>query len=221
MVIEPVLGEGGYVVPTAEFLHGVRQICDEHGILLILDEIQSGMGRTGRWFAYEHFNVMPDIMAVAKGIASGLPLAGVLARMDLMKKWPPGTHGGTFGGNAVACAAAVATIAAITDENMVPNAAERGNQLTAGLRHLQEEHPAIGDVRNLGLMVAAEFTAKDGKPDKAVAKEVVHACLDEKLLLMTCGPWDNTVRFMPPLNVSSEEVGEALGTFGRAVAKVA
>lgn len=220
MVMEPVLGEGGYVVPTAEFLHGVRQICDEHGILLILDEIQTGMGRTGQWFAYEHFDVVPDIMAVAKGIASGLPLAGVLARMDLMKKWPPGTHGGTFGGNAVACAAAVATISAITDENMVANAAERGSQLTAGLRHLQEAHPAIGDVRNLGLMVAAEFTAKDGKPDKAAAKEVVHACLDEKLLLMTCGPWDNTVRFMPPLNVSSDEVGEALGAFGKALAKV-
>ena len=220
MLIEPVLGEGGYVVPPAAFLRGVRQVCDEHGILLILDEIQSGMGRTGRWFAQEHFGVMPDIMVVAKGIASGLPLSGVLARMDLMKKWLPGTHGGTFGGNPVACAAAVATIHAIAQERMLDNATERGGELLAGLRHLQEEYPAIGDVRGLGLMVGAEFTAKDGKPDKAMAQAIVHSCLDEKLLLLTCGPWDNTIRFIPPLNVSSGEVGEALTAFEGALRKV-
>lgn len=220
MLIEPVLGEGGYVVPPADFLQGVRQVCDEHGILLILDEIQSGMGRTGRWFAQEHFGVVADIMVVAKGIASGLPLSGVLARMDLMKKWPPGTHGGTFGGNAVACAAAVATIRAITEEGMLANAVERGGELLAGLRHLQEEYSVIGDVRGLGLMVGAEFTTQGGKPDKATAKEVLHTCLDEKLLLLTCGPWDNTIRFIPPLNVSSGEVGEALGAFERALRKV-
>lgn len=220
MLIEPILGEGGYVVPPRDFLRGVRQICDEHGILLILDEIQSGMGRTGRWFAQEHFGVVPDIMVVAKGIASGLPLSGVLARMDLMRKWPPGTHGGTFGGNAVACAAAVATLQAIHEEGMLANAAERGGELIAGLRHLQEEHPAIGDVRGLGLMVGAEFTTRDGKPDKATAKEVLHACLDEKLLLLTCGPWDNTLRFIPPLNVSSDEVAEALAAFGKGLLKV-
>ncbi len=219
MLIEPVLGEGGYVVPPADFLRGVRQVCDEHGLLLILDEIQSGMGRTGRWFAQEHFGVVPDIMVVAKGIASGLPLSGVLARMDLMKKWAPGTHGGTFGGNAVACAAAVATIQAITEERMLGNATERGGELLTRLRHLQEEYPAIGDVRGLGLMVGAEFTAKDGKPDKATAKEIVRACLDEKLLLLTCGPWDNTIRFIPPLNVSSGEVGAALEAFERALRK--
>ena len=117
-----MLGEGGYVVPPASFLHGLRQICDQHGILLIVDEIQSGFGRTGKWFAIEHFGVMPDIMTVAKGLASGLPLSGVFSRMELMQKWTPGSHGGTYGGNAVACAAAVATIQAMQEEGMLENA---------------------------------------------------------------------------------------------------
>jgi 4-aminobutyrate aminotransferase-like enzyme len=128
-------------------LRGVRQICDHHGILLICDEVQSGFGRTGKWFAAEHFGIEPDIMTVAKGIASGMPLSGVFSRLDLMKKWAPGTHGGTYGGNAVATAAAVATIQAMRDEKMVENAHQRGAQLRAGLGHMQEKYPVIGDVR--------------------------------------------------------------------------
>jgi 4-aminobutyrate aminotransferase len=217
MLIEPVLGEGGYVVPPAGFLEGLRRVCDQHGILLILDEIQSGMGRTGRWFAAEHFGVVPDILIIAKGIASGLPLSGVIARQELMQKWTPGSHGGTYGGNVVACAAAVETIQVIQEEGLLENARARGEQLMTGLRHLQEEHPAMGDVRGLGLMVGVELSGEGRAPDKALAKRVLHACQQRKLLLLTCGPWDNTIRFIPPLVVSEAEIGEALGIFERAL----
>ena len=218
LLVEPVLGEGGYVVPPAGFLSGLREICDEHGMLLILDEIQSGFGRTGRWLAFEHFPVEPDILVVAKGLASGLPLSGVISRMDLMEKWPAGSHGGTYGGNALACAAGVATIRAIREESMLTNAEARGGQLMAGLGHLREEYPRIGDVRGMGLMVGAEFTSPDGMPDTETAKAVVHQCLEERLLLLTCGPWDNTVRFIPPLIVDHEQIEHALAIFGRALA---
>jgi 4-aminobutyrate aminotransferase len=213
MLIEPVLGEGGYVVPPAGFLDGLRRLCDRHGILLILDEIQSGFGRTAHWFAAEHFKVVPDILIIAKGLASGLPLSGVIARQELMRKWPPGSHGGTYGGNPVACAAAVATIETIQEERLLENAGSRGEQLMVGLRHLQEEYPAIGDVRGLGLMVGVELSGEDRAPDNAMAKRVVHACQEHKLLLLTCGPWDNTIRFIPPLVASADEIGEALRTF--------
>lgn len=220
ILIEPVLGEGGYVVPPASFLHGLRQTCDKHGILLIFDEVQSGFGRTGRWFAQEHFGVVPDIMTVAKGIASGLPLSGVVSRMELMQKWIPGSHGGTYGGNAIACAAGVATIQALRQEKLVENAAERGLQLSSGLRHLQEEFPAIGDVRGLGLMIGCEFRTADRQPDKAIAKAVAHTCLDHKLMLLTCGPWDNTIRWIPPLVVSEQQINDALNIFRAALHEV-
>jgi 4-aminobutyrate aminotransferase len=220
MLIEPVMGEGGYVVPPASFLRGLRQICDQHGILLIADEIQSGFGRTGKWFAQEHFNLVPDIMTVAKGIASGLPLSGVFSRLELMQKWIPGSHGGTYGGNAVACAAGVATIQAMKAEGMVENARLRGEQLMTGLRHLQEEFPAIGDVRGLGVMIGTEFRDEDRKPDKATAKAVAHACLDRKLMLLTCGPWDNTIRWIPPLVVKPEQIDEGLRIFRSALEEV-
>lgn len=220
VLIEPVMGEGGYVVPPASFLRGLRQVCDQHGILLIADEIQSGFGRTGKWFAQEHFGLVPDIMTVAKGIASGLPLSGVFSRMELMQKWIPGSHGGTYGGNAVACAAAVATIQAMKAEGMVENARARGEQLMTGLRHLQEEFPAIGDVRGLGVMIGTEFRDPDRKPDKTTAKAVVHACLDRKLMLLTCGPWDNTIRWIPPLVVTPEQIDEGLRIFRSALEEV-
>jgi len=218
ILIEPVLGEGGYVVPPTSFMKGLRDICNKHGILLILDEVQSGFGRTGKWFALEHFGVVPDIMTVAKGIASGLPLSGVFSRLELMKKWDVGSHGGTFGGNVVACAAGVATIRAIRDEKMLENAKERGTQLMTGLRKLQEEHPQIADVRGLGLMIGTEFMV-DGGPDKAkpVVKEIVHAAEQENLLLLTCGTYDNIIRWIPPLNVSSAQIQEGLKSFGSAV----
>ncbi len=180
---------------------------------MIADEIQSGFGRTGKWFALEHFDLEADIITVAKGLASGLPLSGVFSRLELMERWTPGSHGGTFGGNAIACAAAVATIQAIQEDDLLENAVERGGQLLAGLRHLQEEHPALGDVRGLGLMIGCEFRTSTGKPDKATAKEIVHRCLEEHLMLITCGPWDNTIRWIPPLVVTGEQIEQALSIF--------
>ena len=212
-LIEPVLGEGGYVPPPVSFLRGLRDIADRNGILLIFDEVQSGFGRTGKWFAQEHYGVVPDIMTVAKGIASGLPLSGVFSRLDLMKKWSTGSHGGTYGGNAVACAAGVATIRAMREEKMLENATLRGIQLTTGLRKLQEDYTQIGDVRGLGLMIGTEFVDKKGKPDKAQAKAVVHEAEERGLLLLTCGTYDNTVRWIPPLIVTEKQTSEALSIF--------
>src|SRR5512147_1954921 len=157
ILIEPVLGEDGYIVPPPDFLPRLREITRQHGILLIADEVQTGFGRTGEFFAVQHWKVEPDILVMAKGIASGLPLSGILAREDLMAAWKPGTHGGTYGGNVVSCAAANATLDVIEDEGLVANARERGTQFLAGLRALQARHPAIGDARGLGLMVAIEL----------------------------------------------------------------
>jgi 4-aminobutyrate aminotransferase len=181
--------------------------------MLIIDEIQSGFGRTGKWFAHEHFAITPDIMTVAKGIASGLPLSGVFSRLELMNKWQTGTHGGTYGGNAVACAAAVATIKAMHDEKMIENAELRGIQLINHLRRLQLEYPGIGDVRGLGLMIGVEFRTPDRKPDKSTTKAVVQACLEKKLLLLTCGTYDNVIRWIPPLMVAEQQIDDAVEIF--------
>jgi len=217
LLIEPVLGEGGYVVPPASFMQGIRQICDQHGILLICDEVQSGFGRTGKWFAFEHFNIEPDIIVIAKGLASGLPLSGVISNLELMKKWEPGSHGGTYGGNAVACAAAAATIRVIKNENLLENTQKMGTQLIAGLRHLQEDYPVLGDIRGLGLMIGSEFHTTENKPDKLSAKAVIQSCLSAGMLLLTCGTWDNIVRWIPPLIVNDQQVGKALDIFSQAL----
>jgi 4-aminobutyrate aminotransferase len=221
ILIEPVLGEGGYVPPPAAFMKGLREICDKNGILLIFDEVQSGFGRTGRWFAQEYYDVVPDIMTVAKGIASGMPLSGVFSRLDLMKKWPVGSHGGTYGGNAVAMAAGVATVKAMKEEKMLDNACARGTQLQTGLRKLQEEYPQLGDVRGLGLMIGTEFEI-DGKYQKAkgLVKSIVKAAEDRGLLLLTCGTYDSTVRWIPPLNVTETQVNDALNIFGESLKQV-
>ena len=219
ILVEPVLGEGGYVVPPPGFLKGLRRICDEHSILLIADEVQSGFGRTGKWFAVEHFGVVPDIMVMAKGLASGLPLSGVAARRELMERWLPGSHGGTYGGNAIACAAAVATIRTIREEGLLENARQSGAWLMEQLRALQAEFSIIGDVRGLGLMIGAEFTAPDGSPATDLTKALGKGCLKRHLLLLTCGPWGNTVRWIPPLTVTREQMEEALTTFKDALAE--
>jgi 4-aminobutyrate aminotransferase len=213
IVIEPVLGEGGYVVPPVRFMQELRELCDHYGILLVADEVQSGFGRTGKWFAVEHFGIVPDILTMAKGIASGLPLSGLAASPDLMSKWTPGTHGGTYGGNAVACAAAVATIQAMREEHMIENAARMGEVLVAGLRKIQEEHPEIGDVRGAGLMVATEFTDPKQQPWTDRAKGVTKAALNHDLMLLTCGSYDNTIRWIPPLVVSESQIKDALDKF--------
>jgi 4-aminobutyrate aminotransferase len=220
ILIEPILGEGGYVVPPADFLPRLRNICDKYGIMLIVDEIQSGFGRTGKWFAQEHYQVTPDIMTVAKGIASGLPLAGVFSRLDIMRKWQTGTHGGTFGGNAVACAAGVATIQSMRDEGMIENSRLRGEQLINHLKRVQLDFPIIGDVRGIGLMVGVEFRTADRKPDKTTTKAIVLECFNRKLLLLTCGTYDNVIRWIPPLVVTEKEIDQAVNIFIEALRSV-
>lgn len=217
LVIEPVLGEGGYVPPPARFMHALRELCSHYGILLVADEVQSGFGRTGRWFGVDHFDLVPDILTMAKGLASGMPLSGLAASAALMAKWTPGAHGGTYGGNAVACAAAAATIQVLRDEQLPENAARLGGVLQAGLRQLQEEHPEIGDVRGLGLMVATEFTSPRGEPWTERAKAVTKAALDRDLMLLTCGSYDNVIRWIPPLVVNEQQIKDALGAFGEAL----
>lgn len=217
LLVEPVLGEGGYVVPPASFLTGLRRITKQHGMLLICDEIQTGFGRTGEWLACDHFGIVPDIVTIAKGLASGLPLSGVVAPLEIMARWTPGSHGGTFGGNALSAAAAVATIQTIREEGLLENARQRGEELMSGLRKLQAKYPAIGDVRGLGLMIGVEFRSQNRRPDKALAKQVVHACQEGGLLLLTCGPWDNTIRFIPPLVVTGEHLEQALQIFEAAL----
>jgi 4-aminobutyrate aminotransferase len=221
ILIESVMGEGGYIVPPAAFMKGLREICDKHGIMLIFDEVQSGFGRTGKWFAMEHFGVTPDIITAAKGLASGMPLSAVFSRTEIMKKLDVGSIGGTYGGNAVACAAGVATIKAMRDERMLENATERGTQLMTGLRKLQEEYPQIGDVRGLGLMIGTEFIV-DGSQAKAkpMVKEIIQSAEKQNLLLLSCGTYDNTLRWIPPLNVTSDQINDGLKIFAQALKEV-
>lgn len=218
ILVEPVLGEGGYIVPPASFLKGLRQICDEHNLLLVFDEVQSGFGRTGKFFALEHFGVIPDVIAVAKGIASGFPLSGLISRKELMQKWIPGSHGGTYGANAVACAAALATIEVLKD-GVVANAERMGAVLMGELKAMQLRHACIGDVRGLGLMVGVEFTNPDGSVGSNLSDKVKQACMESGLLLMQCGTYHQVIRWIPPLIVTEIQLREALTIFERAVAQ--
>ncbi len=220
IVVEPALGEGGYVIPPAGFLPALRELCDQHGILLIADEVQTGIGRTGKFFAVEHTQTIPDILLMAKGIASGLPLSGLAARGELMKQWKPGSHGGTFGGNVVACAAAVATIQAIREEKLLENTVARGAQLIAGLKKLQGDFRKIGDVRGWGLMIGVEF-GKPGAPDPTTTKAVINAAFERGLMLLTSGTFDNVIRWIPPLVVTEEQIDNALDIFAAALDQVA
>ncbi len=213
IIVEPIQGEGGYIVPPDDFLGRVREICDRHGILLIADEIQTGVGRTGRWWAFEHSGFVPDIVAVAKGVASGMPLSAIVASRETLDSWAPGSHGGTYGGNAVACAAGVATFRAIRDEGMLENAATMGKRMMDGLDRIAERNPLIGDVRGKGLMVAAEFVTPSGKPNSQAVASVVERSIEEGVLLLTAGTWDQAIRIIPPLNVSADEIDQFLTVF--------
>jgi 4-aminobutyrate aminotransferase len=220
ILVETVAGEGGYLVPSARWLQEIRSICDEHGIMLILDEIQTGMGRTGAMWGFEHFDVVPDIMTVAKGIASGLPVSAVVANRSTMDKWPPGSHGGTYGANAVGTAAAAETLRVMRDEHLPENAAEIGDMLTQGLRDIQANHPVIGEVRGLGLMLAVEFVDQQGEPNPAAVAKVIAACLEEQVLLINCGTYDQAIRVIPPLVINRQQAREFLDIFERAVAAI-
>lgn len=216
-IIEPVLGEGGYIPTPTRFLSALRERADKHGILLILDEVQTGAGRTGTFWAQEHSKVRPDIMVTAKGIASGFPLSAMAASSELMAKALPGSQGGTYGANAVACAAAVATLEVIEEEHLVKNSHERGLELMDGLRPLMNETDRVRDVRGRGLMLGVEFFDATGQPDAALTMKVQQAAIDEGLLLLTCGVAGNVVRFIPPLVVESEQIQTAIGAFRKTV----
>jgi 4-aminobutyrate aminotransferase len=222
IIVEPVMGEGGYIVPPASFLPRLRALTAQHGMLLIADEVQTGIGRTGRLFAIEHVDVTPDIVVFAKGIASGLPLSGIIARQDLLDAWRPGAHGGTYGGNVVSCAAALATLDVIDDEGLVENARVRGGQLLDGLRLIQRDHPVIGDVRGLGLMAAMEFVrpgSGDGRtPAPEIASRVIAGALQRNLIILSAGAWGQVVRLIPPLVTTQAEIDLALGIITEAVA---
>jgi 4-aminobutyrate aminotransferase len=220
-IVEPVLGEGGYVVPPADFMPRLRKLCDQHGILLIADEVQSGYGRTGKMFASEHTGVVPDIMTLAKSIASGLPLSAVVATSKLMDQWEPAAHGSTFGGNPVSCAAGIATLDVFAREGILANSAERGAELMRRLRELQKRVPAIGDVRGLGLMVGVELVNKDGSANKELQKKIRQVCLDSGMVILSCGPHDNVLRLVPPLNLSQDELDEGWEILNGAFLEVA
>ena len=213
IIVEPIQGEGGYIVPEDGFLRGLRAICDQHGILLIADEIQSGAGRTGTMWAIEQWGVKPDILLTAKGIASGLPLGAMVARADLLESWGAGAHGSTFGGNPVACAAALATID-LLEGGLIANARVRGDQAIAGLRPLLDRYPAlVRDVRGRGLMLGIEFDTAEH------AEEVQWAAFQRGLLVLECGK--SSVRLSPALVVSEGEMATALRIFAEAVAAIA
>ena len=220
-LIEPVLGEGGYVPANERFFAGLRERADRHGILLVVDEVQTGWRRTGRFWGGEHFDARPDVLITAKGLASGFPLSAIAAPADLMAKAWPGSQGGTYGANAVACAAALATLDVIQDEKLVENAAERGDQLKAALSDVAARHEQITDVRGLGLMVGTEFRDAAGDPDGATAGAAQQEAARRGLLLLTCGAWGQVVRFIPALVVQPEHVDEASSIWADSVAAVA
>ncbi|MCA1568950.1 MAG: aspartate aminotransferase family protein [Chloroflexi bacterium] len=210
-VVEPILGEGGYVVPPGGFLPALRKVADRHGILLAVDEVQTGYARTGRFFATEWTDATPDIVMVAKGIASGLPLSGILAERALLDQLAPGSHGGTYGGNAVACAAALATLDVIDDEGLAERARRLGDSMQAALRAATAGHPRVAEVRGRGLMLALEFAEPDSLAPRAdLAKGLLAETMARNVLLLSCGTYGQTVRIIPPLVTTDEEVGLAL-----------
>jgi 4-aminobutyrate aminotransferase len=211
VLVEPIQGEGGYVIPPASFFPRLRALCDKYGILLIADEVQSGMGRTGKMFAIEHWKTEPDIVCMAKGIASGMPLGAMVARKSVMN-WPAGAHGNTFGGNPLSCAAALETIRLI-QSGLIENAERMGQYTLDCLDEIAARHPSIGEVRGRGLMIGAEFVKDKATKERApeLRDVLVHGAFERGLLLLGCGR--NTVRFTPPLTVNTTEIDEGLALF--------
>jgi len=216
VIVEPIQGEGGYIVPPDGFLAGLRALCDRHGMLLIFDEVQSGIGRTGKMFASQHWGVTPDIMALAKGLGSGLPIGAVVARRRYMEKWKPGAHGNTFGGNPLCCAAALTTLD-LVEREYAANSANVGEYFIGRLRELKQRYPAIGDVRGKGLMIGVELVTDPATkaPARALCDALLTRAYHQGLLLLACG--QSTVRFIPPLMVGRAHVDEAIGMFEAAL----
>jgi 4-aminobutyrate aminotransferase len=222
ILIEPVLGEGGYIPAPASFLRGLREICDEHGIMFISDEVQSGYGRTGKMWGFEHAGIVPDVVCVAKAIANGLPLSAIVSSRAVQERWGRGAHGSTYGGNPVACAAGLAVLETIRDEGLLANAAARGLELVAGLGKIAAEDDRIGDVRGRGLMIGVEFVRDrtTREPDGVLPDRLMAACADAGLLVLTCGRSHEVVRWIPPLDVSPAEIAEAVEIFGETLAGI-
>jgi 4-aminobutyrate aminotransferase/(S)-3-amino-2-methylpropionate transaminase len=220
IVVEPVQGEGGFVVAPPEFMSGLRRVCDRHGIVLVADEVQTGFARTGRFFASEHYEVEPDLICIAKSIAMGLPLSGVLGRAAIMDAGPVGAVGGTYVGNPVAQAAALAVLDVIEGENLVERSAQLGEAIRSRMLAWQERWPAIGDVRGLGSMLALELVSGGPArtPAPELARAVIDAALARGLLLITCGVYGNCIRVLVPLVVTDAELDEALGAYEEALA---
>jgi len=212
ILVEPIQGEGGYVVPPASFFPRLREVCDRYGILLIVDEVQAGMARTGKWWAIEHTGVEPDIICTAKGIASGIPLGGIIARKSVMDAWPAGAHGNTYGGNPIACAAALATMDVLENGGM-QNAAEQGAYMMARFKEMADRHPSIGDVRGRGLMIGVEMVKDSATlaPAPALRNRMVQIAFEHGLLIMGAGV--NTMRIIPPLVITRDLVDEGLAIF--------
>jgi len=215
ILVEPIQGEGGYIVPPEHFFRRLRQVCDKYGIMLIVDEVQSGMGRTGRWWAIEHWGIEPDIVCTAKGIASGVPLGGMIARKSVMT-WPPSAHGNTYGGNPLACVAALATID-VLEQGGLQNAEDQGQYLLDALAEMAERHPSMGEVRGKGLMIGVEFVEDKATrtPAPGIRNHTNQIAFEHGLVLMGCGA--NTMRLVPPLTVNRAEVDEGLQIFEHAV----
>jgi 4-aminobutyrate aminotransferase len=211
MIVEPVLGEGGYVPPPRAWLQGLRARCDDHGILLVFDEVQTGIGRTGRPFAAETYGVAPDVLLFAKGVASGLPLGGIVASRSLMARWPTGAHGSTFGGNPVACAAALATLDVLDDGDCYRRASELGQRVVARLRQDVGGHASVRDIRGIGLMIGVELT------DKAATERACAACLASGVIVLSCGPAENVLRLAPPLTVTDDEIDHGIDVLCAAI----
>lgn len=221
IIIEPEQGEGGYVPAPQRFIEGVYKRCKDNEILFVADEVQAGFGRTGKFFAMEHYGITPDVLIMAKGIASGFPFAAIGSKKVLMDKWPVGSHGSTYGGNPIGCAAALATINVMNEPSFLVNVEERGEQLRSGLRELATKYPSIADVRGFGLMVAAEFRDPNtGQPDADTCAFVIQHCREHSnVLMMNAGTWGNNIRFMPPLVVNEEEISIVLDAVAKALAE--
>ena len=223
ILIEAVQGEGGYNPAPAAFLRELRAFCDEHGILLIADEVQCGYGRTGRMWGFEHAGIVPDVVVLAKAIANGLPLSAIVSSKALQERWGRGAHGSTYGGNPVACAAGIAVLETIDSEGLVANAAARGAELRAGLERIAAEDDRIGDVRGPGLMIGVEFVKDRStrEPDGSLPDRLIAACADAGLLVLSCGSFHEVVRWIPPLDASAAEISEGVEIFGEALASIA
>lgn len=217
ILVEPIQGEGGYIVPPKDFLPTLRRICDRHGIVLICDEVQSGVARTGRWLALEHDGIVPDVVLLAKALGSGLPIGAIVARSELMDRWPSGAHGSTFGGNAVACAATIATLEVIERDGLRERARQLGERISATAKGWQGMVGGPSDVRGRGAMIGMEFMDSAGLPDAERVEEIKSACLSRGLLLLSCGIDDNVIRLIPPLTLSDAELDEALAVMGDAI----